>query len=66
VTGHSLGGALATISSIHLMETLQPHEEDLVCVTCGSPRVGNSYFADLYSRCVPNSWRIVLSGDPVS
>ncbi|KAJ1408063.1 hypothetical protein B484DRAFT_309816, partial [Ochromonadaceae sp. CCMP2298] len=31
----------------------------------GSPRVGNSPFANFYDRIVPNSYRVVVDGDIV-
>ena len=32
----------------------------------GSPRVGNGFFALLYNRCVPDSFRTVIDGDLVT
>lgn len=51
VTGHSLGGALATLMTAHL---LRLKEEGLdidvaASYTFGSPRVGNSKFADAFT-----------------
>lgn len=42
VTGHSLGGAVATVSAMHL-EKLRPLS---ACYTFGSPRVGSPEWAD--------------------
>eukprot|EP00186_Timspurckia_oligopyrenoides_P005006 CAMPEP_0182451068 /NCGR_PEP_ID=MMETSP1172-20130603/43517_1 /TAXON_ID=708627 /ORGANISM="Timspurckia oligopyrenoides, Strain CCMP3278" /LENGTH=270 /DNA_ID=CAMNT_0024648803 /DNA_START=166 /DNA_END=978 /DNA_ORIENTATION=+ len=39
ITGHSLGGALATLASYHLSTVLNlENPEEIVCVTCGSTR----------------------------
>lgn len=46
VTGHSLGGAVATIAAAYL------RKQDIACdlYTYGSPRVGDRYFADFVSN----------------
>ena len=64
VTGHSLGGALATlcaidIASLHLVKL------DLQVYTLGSPRVGDTLFAYLYNYLVPKTYRIVNQDDLV-
>ncbi|XP_063933584.1 uncharacterized protein LOC135145420 [Zophobas morio] len=63
VTGHSLGGALATFAAYDL--TLQFQLGDLQMYNFGSPRVGNFLFALDYNAVVPNSFRIVFDGDLV-
>jgi hypothetical protein len=52
VTGHSLGGALATLISQFLTE----HRDLAPVYTFGSPRVGDSEFAASYR---PEQWRVV-------
>ncbi len=46
ITGHSLGGALATLSGRDLPNKFQPH----AIFTFGAPRVGNPAFSDNYDR----------------
>ena len=47
ITGHSLGGALATLFALDAVTSLASPRD--VCVTTfGSPRVGNRAFAALY------------------
>jgi len=62
VTGHSLGGALASICSVDLYETLgiTPIEW-----TFGSPRVGNDIWASYHQKIVGVTWRTVNMKDPV-
>ncbi|TFK69119.1 alpha/beta-hydrolase [Pluteus cervinus] len=47
VVGHSLGGALATLSGLSLQLTL-PSGTQVKTVTFGTPRVGNSDFASYF------------------
>ncbi|KAF9612163.1 hypothetical protein IFM89_038351 [Coptis chinensis] len=64
-TGHSLGGALATLLTLELSSS-QMAKNDAVSVTMynfGSPRVGNKRFVDLYNEKVKDSWRIVNHRD---
>lgn len=63
-TGHSLGGALATIAALDA--GLQDLADEVVCVTYGSPRVGNSAFAKLFNRIVDISYRFVQGSDVVA
>lgn len=63
VTGHSLGGSLAQLAALGLIEIL-PRVE-VVCCSFGAPRVGNHLFAQYFSAAVSNSWRVVADNDPV-
>src|SRR5262245_7102955 len=47
ITGHSLGGALATLTACRLAEA-QPPQSIAMIYTFGSPRVGDRAFADRY------------------
>ena len=57
VTGHSLGGALATLFAADVAANL-PQLQRRVCVySFGSPRVGNEAFARAFNAIVPRSFR---------
>ncbi|XP_039817928.1 lipase-like isoform X2 [Panicum virgatum] len=65
VTGHSLGGALATLLALELSSS-QMAKNGVIFVTMynfGSPRVGNRRFAEVYNAKVKDSWRIVNHRD---
>ncbi|XP_058094942.1 uncharacterized protein LOC131240623 isoform X3 [Magnolia sinica] len=65
VTGHSLGGALATLLALELSSS-QMAKCGAISVTMynfGSPRVGNKRFAEVYNEKVKDSWRIVNHRD---
>ncbi|XP_022722826.1 uncharacterized protein LOC111279985 isoform X2 [Durio zibethinus] len=65
VTGHSLGGALATLLALELSSS-QFAKRGVILVTMynfGSPRVGNRRFAEVYNEKVKDSWRIVNHRD---
>lgn len=66
LTGHSLGGALATICSLDLWVKLNISRREIFVSTFGSPRVGNAYFAAVYSEVVPLHWRIVVDPDMIA
>ncbi|XP_031740822.1 uncharacterized protein LOC101204368 isoform X2 [Cucumis sativus] len=65
VTGHSLGGALATLLALELSSSqLARHEAITVTMyNFGSPRVGNRQFAEIYNKKVKDSWRVVNHRD---
>ncbi|XP_042517120.1 uncharacterized protein LOC122091317 isoform X2 [Macadamia integrifolia] len=65
VTGHSLGGALATLLALELSSS-QLAKCGAISVSMynfGSPRVGNKRFADVYNGKVKDSWRVVNHRD---
>jgi predicted lipase len=64
VTGHSLGGALATLCSIDVQYNFGQHLAVEV-YTFGAPKVGNAAFVESYNRRVPDSWRFVYGWDAV-
>jgi len=71
VTGHSLGGALATLMSYELATYYQKRKDiakdvKVKMYNFGSPRVGNAAFAKNYDDTVPESWRIYNSKDVIS
>lgn len=60
VTGHSLGGALATLMSILLAQSVASGRRSLrvTMYNYGSPRVGNNAFVQQYNQLVPDSFRV--------
>jgi predicted lipase len=67
-TGHSLGGALATLSAADTQARRGSGEAplDIVMMNFGSPRVGNRGFCRAYNALVPNSFRVVNGADLVA
>ncbi|KAK9849140.1 hypothetical protein WJX84_002776, partial [Apatococcus fuscideae] len=64
ITGHSLGGALATLAAIDIRRHLQL--TNIHVVTFGAPRTGNRAFALEYQCLVPDTWHVINARDPVS
>ncbi|MEK4511335.1 lipase family protein [Paenibacillus sp. FSL K6-2524] len=64
ITGHSLGGALATLCAIDIAANTHYTSPNLF--TYGSPRVGDPAFAKVFSKYVPNSYRIANPFDIVT
>jgi triacylglycerol lipase len=64
VTGHSLGGALATLAAAELLRAGKPPD---AVYTFGSPRVGNKGFADFYDAGLRDrTFRYVNKSDVVT
>lgn len=64
LTGHSLGGAAATLAGARLL-SLGTKPEQLQVITFGAPAVGNEAFAAAYGPALPLT-RVVIAGDPVT
>jgi len=65
VTGHSLGGALASITATNLQRTLQ-FKRDIFLVTFGQPRTGNPAYASYVDKMLPGAaFRVVANKDLV-
>ncbi|KMS95704.1 hypothetical protein BVRB_005760 [Beta vulgaris subsp. vulgaris] len=64
-TGHSLGGALATLLALELSSTqlAKSGATSITMYNFGSPRVGNKRFAEVYNERVKDSWRVVNHRD---
>eukprot|EP00735_Rhodelphis_limneticus_P003492 TRINITY_DN1496_c0_g1::TRINITY_DN1496_c0_g1_i1::g.27097::m.27097 TRINITY_DN1496_c0_g1::TRINITY_DN1496_c0_g1_i1::g.27097 ORF type:complete len:315 (+),score=67.82,sp/O59952/LIP_THELA/35.69/6e-33,Lipase_3/PF01764.20/4.2e-32,DUF2974/PF11187.3/8.5e-08,PGAP1/PF07819.8/0.00024,Thioesterase/PF00975.15/0.0025,Abhydrolase_1/PF00561.15/0.0041,Abhydrolase_6/PF12697.2/0.0042,Abhydrolase_5/PF12695.2/0.0088,zf-RanBP/PF00641.13/0.043 TRINITY_DN1496_c0_g1_i1:97-945(+) len=60
-TGHSLGGALATVAAVDLMQ--HGYYVDTM-YTFGGPRVGNDVFTDFLTHWT-DSWRVINENDIV-
>lgn len=66
VTGHSLGGALASLAAVTLAYQHVIPLRNMAIYTFGEPRVGDKNFAFNYDRLVNNSWRVVHNRDIIS
>jgi triacylglycerol lipase len=64
VTGHSLGGALATLCAVDIQYNFS-NKVAVDIYTFGAPRVGNNGFRESFNRRVPNSYRFVYGMDIV-
>lgn len=64
VTGHSLGGALATLCAVDIQYNFSD-KVTIEAYTYGAPKVGNDGFQESYNRRVPNSYRVVNGMDLV-
>ena len=64
-TGHSLGGALATLAALHLACAHPELRQRLVVVTFGAPPLGDSEFVKRFNALVPRCVRVVNPMDPV-
>ena len=60
-TGHSLGGALATVSALYFSISLP--QRVIKCITFGAPRVGDKRFKQFFERHVSYSIRFINNGD---
>jgi len=64
LTGHSLGGAAATLLGARLI-SMGIHPEQIEVITFGAPAVGNAAFAAKFEPTL-HLTRVVNSGDPVT
>ncbi|ETV95652.1 hypothetical protein, variant [Aphanomyces invadans] len=65
-TGHSLGGALATLAAFDIATDATFNlNEEVVMYSFGAPRVGNHEFAKAYKHYVPNAYRVCNDGDAI-
>ena len=65
VTGHSLGGAMASLASTWLAHYEIAPRKNIILYTFGMPRVGDYDYALQHDQLVNNSWRVVNEGDMV-
>lgn len=65
--GHSLGGALATLSGPLIAEALDKSQcpATICCFTFGCPRVGNGRFVEWFDDWVTRNLRVTNEQDPV-
>ena len=65
VTGHSLGGVLATLAAIDIKKSTG-FLGKMQLYTFGQPRVGNAQFADYVTQIIPDDYyRVIHFTDPV-
>jgi hypothetical protein len=64
VSGHSLGGAVATLYAYSIKKHYSPY--NVSATTIGSPRVGNKVFKDNYDNSDIDTLRIVHNNDLVT
>ncbi|CAO4360602.1 unnamed protein product [Caenorhabditis nigoni] len=66
-TGHSLGGATASIASTVFVRNLPDASNRTLSITFGHPRVGNLEYATTHDRLVAaGSWRLIHGRDIVA
>ena len=65
VTGHSLGGAMASLASTLIAYDGKTTKNNLILYTFGQPRVGNYDYALAHDKLVPISFRVTHYRDPV-
>ncbi|KAF6262015.1 hypothetical protein COO60DRAFT_1699568 [Scenedesmus sp. NREL 46B-D3] len=68
LTGHSMGGAVATLAAYDLLKKYKGELDPLRQVsvyTFGAPRVGNHMFARQYEAAVPDTWHVINDQDTV-
>ena len=61
-SGHSMGGALATLAAYDIRKRLQKAKKEdveVMCYSFGAPRTGNHAFARDYNHVVPDTWSII-------
>ena len=63
LTGHSLGGAAATLLGMRLVTEWMPRDQVRV-ITFGAPAIGNDAFAETYGPGL-NLLRVVNTADPI-
>lgn len=64
-TGHSLGGALATLASLYFHYKYKLDNININTITFGSPRVGDKIFVKLFNKNIEKSYRFVNDNDPI-
>jgi len=65
VTGHSLGGALATLATADLAQNNRPLSSQLQLYSYAAPRIGDLSFAKFLGAIAPNNFRVFNLSDLV-
>ncbi|KAH9258877.1 hypothetical protein BASA81_002941 [Batrachochytrium salamandrivorans] len=66
VTGHSLGGGMATVCSLDLALALRLPPDRIALMTFGSPMAGNLGFSSRFNRIVPCAHRLETANDVIT
>lgn len=66
LTGHSLGGVLATVCSLDLLLSGVVSGSFFVTVTTFGSPCGNISWVKMYNKAVPSHWRIIIGSDAVT
>jgi len=64
VTGHSKGGAEATLAAVDIQYNFPKRK--VINVPFASPKVGNKYFVESYNKRVPKTLRVVNAEDYIT
>uniref|UniRef100_A0A0N5BGA9 Lipase_3 domain-containing protein n=1 Tax=Strongyloides papillosus TaxID=174720 RepID=A0A0N5BGA9_STREA len=64
-TGHSLGGGISILDAFACVKAKVCRSENTKVITLGSPRTGDEYFAQVYNKLVPETYRVVVKGDVI-
>ncbi|KAI6243517.1 Lipase-3 domain-containing protein [Aphelenchoides fujianensis] len=65
ITGHSLGGAVASIAATYILNTYNLENERIKLVTFGQPRTGDTDYASAHNLRLPRSYRVTHHRDIV-
>ena len=61
ITGHSLGGSLATLCALDLVLNPLPNGLPVMkVITFGAPQVGNERFVEIFNQNVPDCYRLAV------
>ncbi|GMT11356.1 hypothetical protein PFISCL1PPCAC_2653, partial [Pristionchus fissidentatus] len=63
ITGHSLGGALASLASAHIVSLDWYDADKIKLYTFGQPRVGDQEYANVHDDFVKEAFRVVHDRD---
>ncbi|KAL3072602.1 hypothetical protein niasHS_017576 [Heterodera schachtii] len=66
ITGHSLGGSLASMTALYLVNQSMFPADRVKLVTFGEPRTGNLNFAKAVEQNVPFRYRVINRNDIVT
>ncbi|TKR87354.1 hypothetical protein L596_011764 [Steinernema carpocapsae] len=66
VTGHNIGGAMASIYAAQLVFNKQADPDKVMMVSLGQPRTGDKDYAQAHDSLVTNSFRVVHRRDQIS